>query len=148
MYANFVKVAAACRSNGGNIAIEWPRGCSYWTEKPIQDLTREYGLINYDFDGCEYGLRSTAAATPGRPIRKPWRIASDMPEFASLRRLCTHDPNEHARCAGDDTKRTEGYTDELALLIHRCFGLYACSQTLGGSALHPEFDDDTYAVDF
>ena len=71
-----------------------------------------------------------------------------MPEFASLRRLCTHASDEHARCSGNDTKRTEGYTDELALLSHRCFGLYACSQTSGGSALHPAFDDDTYAIDF
>jgi hypothetical protein len=69
LYANFVKVAAACRSNDGHIALEWPRGCSYWNEEPIKDFAREYALIDYDFDGCEYGLRSTAPATLGKPSR-------------------------------------------------------------------------------
>ena len=138
LFRNFVKVAAACDANGGHIAIEWPRACSYWPLKVVQSFVRKHSLINYDFDGCMYGLCSTNGHTLGDPIKKPWRIASNLADFSNLCRRCTHQPSEHVRCAGADTKQSEGYTDALANSIHRCFASYACS--LGRS------DADEYAV--
>jgi hypothetical protein len=143
LFANFVKVAAACTANGGRIAIEWPRACSYWSLPVVQDFIRLHALTNYDFDGCMFGLCS---ATDGNPIKKPWRIASDMSEFTDLRRRCTHSPAEHALCAGTDTKASEGYTDALALLIHRCFASHACSSSPGGSRLSTTTTRSTFRL--
>ncbi len=148
LFTNFVKVAAACDANCGHIAIEWPRACSYWSLNVVSDFVRKHSLIIHDFDGCMYGLCSTNVNTPGDPIKKPWRIASNLTEFSNLRRKYTHQPSEHVPCAGVDTKRSEGYTDELATSIHRCFASHACSS--GGSAVRqPEYEcADGYAVDF
>ena len=149
LFDNFTLVAEACRANGGNIAIEWPRGCSYWSLPKTQQFLRRFALENYDFDGCMFGLASLATDTLGQPIKKPWRIASDIPGFANLRRLCTHGKTgtTHARCAGSNTKLTEGYTDELCTLIHRCFAAHTCRATSGGS-MPPLPYDDEYVVDF
>ena len=67
-----------------------------------------------------YGLVSIQTKTKGRPLRKPWTIASTSNEFSGLRRTCdgTHD---HVKTAGADTKQTEGYTDALADEIHCCW---------------------------
>ncbi len=54
LFSNFAQVAAACSANGGHIAIEWPRGCSYWSHLEVQALLRKHNLVNY-------------AAVPTRP---------------------------------------------------------------------------------
>jgi hypothetical protein len=82
--------------------------------------------------------------TLGCPIKKPWRIASNLPSFENIRRTCTHAPAEHTRCASADTKITEGYTDELATQIHRCFALH--TTTIPGGEWMENYDG--YAVDF
>jgi hypothetical protein len=141
LFGNFMVVAAACRQNYGHIAMEWPRACSYWTRPSVLNFVRLNNLVDYDFDGCMYGLCSVVEATLGEPIKKPWRIASDMPEFEMLRRQCTHTPTEHAQCAGKDTKLSEGYTDALARSIHACFALHGCRLGPGGTALAQDISD-------
>ena len=54
----------------------------------------------------------------GKPIRKPWTIATSMRDLNLLCRKCEHEPSEHAPCAGSDTNITEGYTDELVINLH------------------------------
>jgi hypothetical protein len=68
-----------------------------------------------------------------------------MPLFSNPRRRCTHGPDEHAPCAGTDTKVSEGYTNALATAVHLCFALRSCSACFGGSAFRPV--DDTCVVD-
>ncbi len=147
LFKNFEKVAAACTLNGGHIAVEWPRSCSYWSRPNVCSFLRLYALADYDFYGCMFGLCSTAAATLGDPIKKPWRIASNMPEFTNLRLSRTHQPSEHAPCAGAETKTSEGYTDALATSIHDSFALHECGLGPGGTAL-PLSTLDDYLVDF
>ena len=57
--------------------------------------------------------------TSGMPIRKPWTIATTIKEMGLLGRKCDHPPEEHAPYAGAGTKATEGYTDEIAIQIHK-----------------------------
>jgi hypothetical protein len=96
-----------------------------------------------------FGLTSTAVKTMGRPILKPWRIASNVPAFSSLCRRCSHVPTDHARCEHSDTKATEGYTDELASCIHHCFASCVGSSCLGGDWLATSTNtDDSYVLDF
>ena len=142
LFNNFVMVEAACSQNGGHVAIEWPRACAYWSRPAVRCFLRLYNLVDFDFDGCMFGLCSAA----GSPIKKPWRIASNLQQFTHLRKKCTHQPSEHARCAGVDTQASEGYTDALAKSIHACFALYACSSCPGGT--DPALEDFEYVVDF
>ena len=105
------------------------------------------------FHGCRFGLKSIARGTKGRPIKKPWTVATDCEELrTSLDRKCpggkwhvdseTGNVVEHAPCSGVNTKITEGYTDEMAKAIHRghcnhmanaikCQPCLTDSQTLG-----------------
>ena len=122
-------VARACRANGGSIALEWPRRCAYWHKRSVQAFMREFGIQAHHLDGCAYGLTSLAPRTMGMPIRKPWTFASDMPSFASLRRSCPHTPEQHTKCAGVDTRLTEGYTDELATAIHCAWHAHVTATT-------------------
>ena len=118
LWHNFVLVARRCRANGGSIAFEWPRRCSYWNKRQVRKFMLEFGIKPYHLDGCAFGLVSQAPRSIGKPIRKPWTIASDVPAFSALCRCCTHLPEQHVRCQGSDTRLTEGYTDDLARAIH------------------------------
>jgi hypothetical protein len=74
-------------------------------------------------------------------------LRQHVPEFTNSRLSCTHQPSEHAPCAGVDTKTSEGYTDALATSIHACFALHVCSLGLGETA-SPEDVLDEYVVDY
>jgi hypothetical protein len=118
IWRNFAKVAAACRANGGRIAIEWPRRCEYWRWPSIQRFLKVYDLAPFVFDGCRYGLRSTIRKTYGRLLKKPWRIDADIPQFQRLCRRCNHHPEDHVPIQSADTKPTESYTDSLVKVLH------------------------------
>ena len=75
-------------------------------------------IAEVHFDGCMYGLTSSMPSQLGKPIRKPWTIATSMRELNLLCRKCEHERSEHAPCAGSETKGTEGYTDELVVNLH------------------------------
>ena len=128
LWRHYVLVAEACRRNGGRLALEWPRGCSYWRESKVKSFLARNNMQMYHLDGCMFGLRSQAPKTRGAMLRKPWTIASDCVEFQWLCRVCCHAPSEHVKTQGSDTVLTESYTDDLAHGIHECWQ-YACSST-------------------
>ena len=125
LWRNFVTVADRCRANGGRIAIEWPRAYLYWRDRHVKAAVSRWGLQSFNFDGCMYGLKSQAAPTRGKFLRKPWRIASDCERFWGIVECCDN-RHEHVKTAGSDTKRTESYTDAMVDRIHLCWG---CSCT-------------------
>ena len=120
LWRNFVVVADACRANGGQVAFEWPRGCTYWREVKVKSFLKRSAMQTYAFDGCMYGLRSQRPRAEGKLLRKPWCIAATSDAFQRLCRKCCHDPKQHAKVEGSDTKLTESYTDELAHGIISC----------------------------
>ena len=120
LWRNFVIVADACIQHGGRIAIEWPRSCMYWRHRYVKSTLKRWDCTAHRFDGCMYGLVGRTQATEGIPLRKPWTVASNCPDFRHICRLCDH-AHGHARIQGGDTKSTEGYTDELADAVHDCW---------------------------
>jgi hypothetical protein len=58
----------------------------------------------------------------GKPILKPWKIASTLDEliqgFSKYRCDKTH---EHAQCRGTDAKVSEAYSPAFAKIVHRAF---------------------------
>ena len=121
LWKAFVTTAEACIAAGGKIAFEWPRNCMYWRLRKVKAFLKKHGMKCYKFDGCMYNLRSEASKTHGKFLQKPWIIASNCPEFAYMERRCNHTREQHAKTAGSDTRRTEGYTDEMADEIHGCW---------------------------
>ena len=69
------------RRFGGRIAMEWPKGCKYWKFPRVAAFCRDAKLASVCFDGCAFGVKSVALATKGLPIKKPWRVDTDMPEL-------------------------------------------------------------------
>ena len=98
------------------IAIEWPRGCSYWKHPRVIRFIDKYGLMKANFDGCMLGIKS---ASSGLPIKKPWTIATSSKslydEFNNV--LCMNH-SSHAPCEGKDTKLTENYSVMFANRVH------------------------------
>ena len=116
LWNNFESVARNAHRLGNYIAIEWPRGCSYWLLTKVIKLCKELDLQYVDFDGCMLGLTSIYNKLP---IKKPWRIATNSPaireEFDNL--LCKGHSVHHP-CAGRDTKLTENYTASFVDKLH------------------------------
>ena len=121
LWCNFEIVAKACHANGGKIAIEWPKGCTYWKDSRVIALIERFALCSYALDGCMYGLRSVVRKTRGKFLRKPWIIMSDCDDFWRIENRCNHDRRAHVRIQGADAKLTEGYTDQMADRIHLCW---------------------------
>ena len=87
------------------------------------------------FDGCMYDLTSSSGSLSGMPIRKPWRLDTDCAELlARLNRRCdgTH---QHAPCAGNDTKLTEGYTDPIVREVHLAWQQHCANLRIGAVAV-------------
>ena len=61
------------------VAIEWPRQCKYWKHEKVRHYLKTYdGIYSVILDGCAFGLVDPRT---GEPIKKPWRIDTDVPEF-------------------------------------------------------------------
>ena len=74
----YVKVAREVIGAGGTIAFERPRNCAYWHWPRVKKFVDEFDLVFAEFDGCAFGL----TFSNGNPIRKPWRVATNMPTLS------------------------------------------------------------------
>ena len=115
LWRTFSTVARMAKAKGTPIAIEWPRGCDYWSWPEVSSLIQELRLKMVNFEGCALGLTSVVT---GLPIKKPWRIATDCNHIIEAFWNCRCSGTcEHSPCAGRDTKRTEGTPRSL---LHSC----------------------------
>ena len=116
LWHRFETIARHTHQKGNFIAIEWPKGCSYWKLPKVRKLIKDLDLKFVYFDGCMLGLKSIVN---GLPIRKPWAICTNsdeiLKEFSGLT-CCGH--SKHQPCQGVDTKITEGYTVEFVDKLH------------------------------
>ena len=126
--------------HGSRVAIEWPDSCKYWSENKVTSLLYRLKLRQIMFHGCMFGLTSIKQKTYGRPIVKPWRVATNCMELIQrLKRRCPGNRitdvcangYTHVRCSGKDTKYSEGYTDELACTVLDAFHAYMCARDAG-----------------
>ena len=70
LWNNFVIVAKRAHELGATVTIEWPRSCSYWYRHEVRRLIWELKLVEQNFDGCMYGVKSIQKATLDIPIKK------------------------------------------------------------------------------
>ena len=115
-----------------HIAIEWPRGCTYWKLPMVKRFLGQHGLEMHYFDGCATGL----ADSKGDPIRKAWTVATSLNplgrELSQFRCTCRV---EHAQGRGESLRRTESYTFQMTDAIHRAFKKSCASESNGKTSL-------------
>ena len=115
LWDTFATAARIVRRNGGNICIEWPKSCTYWLDETVLSFMSELGLKKAEIHGCSVGL----AHSDGRPVNKPWFVATDDPTIFSALNMCRCPGcKEHAPCENKLCKTTEGYTDVMANIVH------------------------------
>ena len=122
---NFAELAEMVIQRGGDVSIEWPTRCSLWKRDKTLEVLNRFGLMKVDFFGCGAGLRSIRT---GRPIKKPWTVATSSPALAQS--LCKFEccgEELHEPCAGQETRRTENYTPRMAAAIHKAMREQALS---------------------
>ena len=118
LFESLERILPSISDVGGKVAIEWPKSCKYWKFPRVKALCLSAKLQTVCFDGCAFGVKSVAPSTKGLPIKKPWRVDTDMPELLeTLNRKCSC-VIPHTPCAGSDTRLTESYTDDMAAAIH------------------------------
>ena len=119
LLAGFCQVAEEVVARGGDISFEWPTSCSFWDEPDVVNMIQRYSMNKVHMHGCAAGLRSERT---GRPIKKPWTIASTSPvmlgELSKFRCPGPPEHEEHEPCAGQETKKTELYTSIMTDSVH------------------------------
>ena len=103
-------------------SFEWPRVCRYWKKPKVAQFIKRYGLALAKFDGCAFGLRSCIKGEEDRFLKKPWMIATNIPQVErSLdKRLCPGVGPDHVHgvTCGKNAKHSQQYTIQLATEIH------------------------------
>jgi hypothetical protein len=90
-----------------------------------------YHLDTVDLDGCAFGLIGQNDHK-GKPIKKPWKLASNCQSTLALfDRKCPghHEHPQHGKCEGNETKLTENYTWPMAHTAHMAFTTHVLLHT-------------------
>ena len=118
LWKHFKRIASEAIPKGVCVFVEWPSGCQYWRDNRVVQFLDEYQGRLAKFNGCMYGLRANHGPDAGELICKPWTVAcfnSSLPDYLNVRCDGNH---RHASCAGRNTRETEGYTPEIAAVVH------------------------------
>ena len=119
---NFIIAAKLVIENNGIVCFEWPKKCTYWKRRDIQNMLNELGLEPAHFDGCSFGLKSTNRGKEHMFLKKPWTVYSNCPILNAMlsKRTCSgvNKHHEHDQCRGKNAKGSERYTDEFARSVH------------------------------
>ena len=96
LWESFVIVLKHANKVKARVFIELPRQCYYWKDSRITSVLEQHGIVNADFDGCQYGLVAKHGKEIGHPINKPWRIATLRSTLSNtLHKVCD---GKHALC--------------------------------------------------
>ena len=103
-----------------SIAVEWPKGCTYWKLPKVKGILDKHGLDKSDFDGCAVGIVNA----DGIPLKKPWSVATNVgmlgKTLSKFKCRCT---SPHAQGRGQSLKNTENYAFKLTDAIHAAFSI-------------------------
>ena len=110
------------------ILFEWPRVCRYWKKPKVAQFIKKHGLALARFDGCAFGLRSCIKGEEDKFLKKPWMIATNIPQVEQSldKRLCPGVSLNHVHgvTCGKNAKHSQQYTAQLATEIHHAIAAY------------------------
>ena len=120
LWKAFEIVAEHAMKVGAQVFNEWPKGCTYWSNRRVAAFFKRHKFEFTIVHGCMYNLVSQFGKNAGIPIKKPWKIARS-PNSAPLKLELCDGEHDHIPCSGKETKGTENYTKELVadIYIHR-----------------------------
>ena len=125
LFERLVELTEDAQEDGGApIIFEWPRHCTYWKLPEVEKFLWENSLAKAYFDGCHFGLRSCVKGSESLFLRKPWCIATNLPEVHERfdGRMCpgTGPDHVHGVTCGKDAKHSQGYTRQMVVELHEC----------------------------
>ena len=103
-----------CKFCDVSIAFELPASCDYWKLPMIQNFIDQHGLQEHLVDGCMVGIKDKE----GAPLKKTWRIVSDVSLSEQLSGLRCDKSHQHGESRGNDLKKAESYTYVLTDAVH------------------------------
>ena len=95
VWKSFKLLATECLENGGSVAIQWPKNCSYWKSAPVRNFLQKHSMENVVYNGCAVGM----VASDGTPSKTSYTVSSTEPRV--LEALGTSQC-----CGGHSHKRT------------------------------------------
>ena len=108
----------------GTVCLEWPKPCRYWKDPHVEKFLKDNKMYKANFDGCYFGLRSCVKGSEHLYLRKPWCLATNLPEvlegFTGLYCPGTGPDHIHDTTCGKNAKHSQGYTVEMVLKLHWC----------------------------
>ena len=130
LWSNLVKLIQQLGNDRCFIAIEWPRGCSYWLLSRVKTFITRHTPTIVHFDRCMFGLKDKG----GGHIRKPWKVVTNLSTLVDTLGYCCDGTHEHTRCTGTLTKSTETYPPLLTKGIHDAIQLHNKKHTTVAAA--------------
>ena len=110
----FIELATIVLDQGGTVSFEWPAYCTGWGVESLAAFFTTRGFGQVVCHGCSLGLQHR-----GRPVKKPWRVASThrpiLDGLAPYRCVCA--PGAHVECSGKIAAESEKYTVKMAEVI-------------------------------
>ena len=127
LWSSFEPLATATAKAGGLIAIEWPKGCSYWHDRRVKRLLQR-GFTFASAAACAFGLRPQGPYADNEYIGKVWRVATNNDALAAqLNRSCPGQGpcHVHRVVEGRQTAASAYYPPALAKAVHRALSQWA-----------------------
>ena len=119
-----------CKFCDVSIALELPASCDYWKLPMIQNFIDQHGLQEHLVDGCMVGIKDKE----GAPLKKTWRIVSDVSLSEQLSGLRCDKSHQHGESRGNDLKKAESYTYVLTDAVHVSWSKHVNKQVSSISA--------------
>ena len=93
-------------SNDIRVAFELPKACRYWKWPELWSFLTKYKMNKYEFHGCKIGIKGRN----GKPMKKQWVVASNMPTISAVEYFKCDGSHEHDESRGTHLKEAEGFT--------------------------------------
>ena len=80
LFKSFKRCVANASPHKPSVTFELSKNCKYWSWPSVQKFINDYKLQQYAFHGCQFGLKGLS----GKPLKKGWKIATDVPQLNVL----------------------------------------------------------------
>ena len=117
LFKSFKRCIADASPHKPSVTFELSKNCKYWSWPSVQKFISDYKLRQHAFHGCQFGLKGLS----GKPLKKGWKIATDVPQLATLDNYICSGSHVHEQSRGKSLKLAEGYTFELTDMLHGAF---------------------------
>ena len=122
----FKRILNDVYSNDIRVAFELPKACRYWKWPELWSFLTKYKMNKYEFHGCKIGIKGRN----GKPMKKQWVVASNMPTISVVEYFKCDGSHEHDESRGTRLKEAEGYTYIYTDAVHNAFSEHATMQPL------------------